>query len=161
MLRITVSLLTLMFLPTGLSAKSSGTPFYEVKYSSEARPAEDLQRAVTMAKKSGQYILLDVGGEWCVWCHRLDSFFETNGDVSSFLLANFIPLKINMSPENRNESFLSQFPKISSYPHIFVLDSKGRLLHSQDTGELEEGKGHSHDKVLAFLKKWAPKKLAK
>jgi thiol:disulfide interchange protein len=145
---------------SAVSAQTNDAPFYKVKYDSIADPALELQKAVAVAKKSGKNILLDVGGEWCIWCHRLDAFFESNEDVSAFLLANYVPLKINMSKENENKEFLSQYPNIPGYPHLFVLDSSGKLLHSQDTGELEEGKGHSHDKVLAFLEKWSPKKQA-
>ena len=138
--------------------QTSETPFYRVKYDPKADPAVELQKTVAVAKESGKNILLDVGGEWCSWCHKLDAFFETNEDVSAFLLANYVPLKVNMSKENKNEEFLSKLPKIEGYPHLFVLDPNGKLLHSQETGALEEGKGHSHDKVLAFLKEWAPKK---
>ena len=67
-------------------------------------------------------------------------------------------VKVNFSKENENEKVLSAYPKIEGYPHLFVLDSDGKLLHSQDTGALESGKHHDHDKVLAFLKRWAPGK---
>jgi hypothetical protein len=36
-------------------------------------------------------------------------------------------------------------------------ESDGSLVQSQETGALENGKGHDPDKVKAFLKKWAPK----
>jgi hypothetical protein len=39
-----------------------------------------------------------------------------------------------------------------------VLDSDGKLLHSQGTAVLEEGKGYNESAVLKFLEKWAPKK---
>jgi hypothetical protein len=64
-------------------------------------------------------------------------------------------VKVNFSEENKNEKVLSRYPKIEGYPHIFVLEKNGKLLHSQDTGLLESGDHHDHDKVLAFLKKWA------
>jgi len=63
-------------------------------------------------------------------------------------------VKVNYSPENKNEAVLSTFPKISGYPHLFVLDEGGRLLHSQDSGELESGEGHDPAKVLAFIQAW-------
>jgi len=154
-----IAAVLVLFSLSGL-AQTINEPFYKVKYDTKADPAAELQKVVAVAKQTGKNILLDVGGEWCSWCHRLDSFFETNKDVSEFLLANYVPLKINMSPENKNEKFLSQFPEIEGYPHLFVLDSNGKLLHSQETGALEEGKGHSHDKVLTFLREWAPKTLA-
>ncbi len=160
MFRSLIVVSVLILLSFNAFAQASDTPFYKVKYDPKADPAVELQKAVAAAQENSRHILLDVGGEWCIWCHRLDSFFEANEDVSEFLLANYVPLKINMSKENQNKEFLAKFPKIDGYPHLFVLDSNGKLLHSQETGSLEEGKGHSHDKVLAFLKEWAPKKPA-
>ncbi|MGE5810097.1 MAG: thiol-disulfide isomerase, partial [Ignavibacteria bacterium] len=63
--------------------------------------------------------------------------------------------KINYSKENENKKFLSKYPKIPGYPHLFVLDENGKLLHSQNTSELEKGRGHDREKVFAFLKEWA------
>ncbi len=71
---------------------------------------------------------------------------------------NYVVLKINYSKENKNAAFLAQFPKIAGYPHLFVLNTKGKLLHSQNTGDLESGKQHDREKVFAFLKQWAPEK---
>ena len=70
---------------------------------------------------------------------------------------NFVVVKVNYSKENKNEKFLSQYPKIPGYPHLFVLESTGKFLHSQGSGDLESGDHHDHDKVFEFLKKWAPK----
>ena len=72
---------------------------------------------------------------------------------------HFIVVKVNYSKENKNEKFLSKFPAVAGYPHLYVLSSRGKLLRSQDTGALESGDHHDHDKVFAFLKKWAPKKV--
>jgi len=71
---------------------------------------------------------------------------------------NFVVVKVNYSKENKNEKFLSQYPKVSGYPHLFVLEGDGKFLHSQDTGALESSDHHDRDKVFDFLKKWAPKK---
>ncbi len=118
--------------------------------------AKDFQNALAEAKTDGKRVLLDVGGEWCIWCRRLDTLFATHTDLDSFLRKNFVLVKINYSRENENEAFLSRYPQIPGYPHFFVLDNDGRFLCSQDTGELESGKGHDPMKVLAFLEKWAP-----
>jgi thioredoxin-related protein len=120
-------------------------------------PEKDVQDAVAIASKTGQRILLDVGGEWCSWCHKLDKFFQDNADVSGFMKKNFVVVKVNYSKENENQKFLSNFPKIPGYPHLFVLESNGKFLHSQGSGDLESGNHHDHDKVFDFLKKWAPK----
>ena len=126
------------------------------EFDSTRNPARDVEDAVVEAKRTGRRILLDVGGNWCKWCHYLDRFWNENKDVADFLHEKFIYVKVNFSKGNENKDFLSKFPKIPGYPHFFVLNTDGTLLWSQDTGELESGQGHDHDKMLAFLKKWAP-----
>ena len=126
------------------------------KFDPNRDAAKDIRAAVTEAKHSGKRVFLDVGGEWCVWCRRLDTLFATNKDLAETLHKEFVVVKVNYSKENKNEAVLSQYPKIPGYPHLFVLDGNGKLLHSQDTSELESGKGHDHDKVMAFLQKWGP-----
>jgi thioredoxin-related protein len=125
------------------------------KFDPNRDAAKDLELAIAEAQISNRNILLDVGGEWCIWCHKLDQFFEDNPDVNEFLHKNYVVLKINYSPENKNEAFLSQYPEIPGYPHFFVLDQNGKFLHSQGTGDLEEGGGHDKKKVFQFLKRRA------
>lgn len=121
-------------------------------------PFDDLSAAVDSAAKSNKRIMLDVGGEWCIWCHRIDAFMHNTEEIKSLLQENFIIVKINYSKENKNEKFLSQYPAIEGYPHFFVLDSDGKLLHSQNTGDLERDKDYDKDKFLIFLNKWKPTK---
>ena len=137
------------------SAQSASARVRE-KFDPKRDPAKDLAKAIKLAGKEHKYIILDVGGEWCPWCVILEKFFLENADAEKFLKANFVTVKVNYSDENRNEEFFSHYPKVPSYPHLFVLDSKGKLLYAQDTGLLESGDHHDHDKVMAFLKKWAP-----
>lgn len=117
---------------------------------------KDLQDAVALAGRSGRRVLMDVGGEWCVWCRRLDTLWATDSALRAYRDSNYVTLKVNWSPENKNVALLSNYPRIPGYPHIFILEKDGTLLRSQDTGELEKGKGHDPEKVLAFLKTWAP-----
>jgi thioredoxin-related protein len=120
--------------------------------------SRDIEAAVAEAARSGKRVLLEIGGEWCIWCHRLDDFWAQNPDIAELLDANFVMVKINFSPENENEQVLSRYPEIAGYPHFFVLEADGSLLHSQDTGLLETGDGHDRDKMSAFLEKWVPAK---
>ncbi|MFO1317798.1 MAG: thioredoxin family protein [Burkholderiales bacterium] len=118
--------------------------------------AADVAAAVAQAKAQGKRVLVDVGGEWCAWCHILDRFVAGNADVRALVDANFVWLKVNWSKENRNEALLSRWPKIRGYPHLFVLDTDGRLLHSQETDLLESGRDYDRAKFVAFLRAWAP-----
>jgi thioredoxin-related protein len=128
----------------------------ENKFDPSRDPEKDLKEALKEAKETDKRILLDVGGEWCIWCHYLDDFFEENKDIDELMRNNFVVIKINYSPENENKKFLSRFPQIPGYPHLFVLNQDGKLLHSQGTAELEKGRGYDRGKVFDFLKKWAP-----
>ncbi len=118
--------------------------------------AADVATAVAQARAQGKRVLVDVGGEWCPWCHILDRFVEANADVRSLRDAGYVWVKVNWSKENKNEALLSRWPKVQGYPHLFVLDGDGRLLHSQETGSLESGKDYDRAKFVAFLKAWAP-----
>ncbi|WP_313171339.1 thioredoxin family protein [Stenotrophomonas sp.] len=119
-------------------------------------PVADLETAKVEAQRGGKRIMLDVGGEWCSWCHLLDAFMEGDSELRRFRDANYVWMKVNYSEDNENAAFLSRFPEIKGYPHLFVLDAEGKLLHSQFTGDLEKGKGYDRAKFDAFLKEWAP-----
>jgi hypothetical protein len=79
-----------------------------------------------------------------------------NQQLLSRLESNFIVLKVNFSAEVKNEAFLSQYPKIPSYPHIFVLDTDGKLLLSQTPDDFMKDDKYVPDRVLAFVEKWGP-----
>lgn len=131
------------------------------KFDPKRDAAKDLENAVKEAKESGKNILLDVGGEWCPWCRALGKLMSENKEIADYLKANYVVVKVNYSKENKNEAVLSKYPKVTGYPHLFVLDSDGKLLHSQETGVLESGKGHDPEKVMNFLKEWSPKNVKK
>jgi thioredoxin-related protein len=124
------------------------------KFDPARNPEQDVKDAVIEAKSTNKRIILDVGGEWCIWCHRIDDFINRHKDVYNLMHDNFVVVKINYSPKNENGKFLSAYPKIPGYPHFFVLDKNGKLIHSQDTGKLEKGKGYNKDKFIVFLEKW-------
>lgn len=151
---------TLVALAVLLSACTEPPAAYEAvhQYDPARDAAKDIDAAVLEAARSGRRVLLEVGGEWCIWCHRLDAFWEEYPDIAELLDANYVMVKVNFSPDNENKEVLSRYPEIPGYPHFFVLDADGSLLHSQDTGKLETGDRHDPEKVLAFLEEWAPAK---
>jgi len=70
----------------------------------------------------------------------------------------FIVIKINFSDDVKNELFLSHYPAIPSYPHLFVLETDGTFLLSETPDSFMDKDKYVADKILAFLEKWAPKK---
>lgn len=118
-------------------------------------PARDLAAALEIARSTNRRVIVDVGGEWCTWCHILDRLFSTNAELKRVRDRGFVWLKVNFSNQNRNEGFLRRWPKIPGYPHLFVLDADGRLLRSQETAVLEDGKSYDVGAMRAFLVKWS------
>lgn len=108
------------------------------KFDPKRDPNLDLQTAVAKAQKENKRIILDIGGEWCSWCRAMDFFFMRNSGLTELRDKNFIWVKINMSDENENKEFLSKYPEIQDYPHLFVLEKDGTLLQSQSTDVLEK-----------------------
>jgi thiol:disulfide interchange protein len=143
------SLLALACCGVTVLAQAQAEP---AKFDPSRDAAADVRAAVGQARAQGKNVLVDVGGEWCIWCHILDKFIASHAPVKRLLDDNYVVVKVNWSPQNRNEAVLSQWPKIKGYPHLFVLDDKGQLLHSQDTSQLEAGRDYDEGKVLAFLR---------
>lgn len=164
---LSASIVCVLILPLSLAfmrqnnASSTPPKYVPVTRYDAKRSAEgDINDAVIEAQRTGRNVLVDVGGEWCVWCHILDSFFDQNRKLLKYREQNFLMVKINYSSENKNENVLSRYPRIPGFPHLFVLDGNGKLLHSQDTSQLEEGNSYNYnlDKVFTFLKSWAPQR---
>jgi thiol:disulfide interchange protein len=147
----------LLFLAGGPQTAGQSKRYIPVtKYDPKRNAAEDIQEAIEEAQHTNKRILLEVGGEWCSWCHTLDRFFEANPDLLILREKNFVTLKINFSEENENKEVLSRYDAIPGYPHIFVLERDGKFLLSQNTSVLESGKSYDLERLTAFLAKWAP-----
>src|SRR4051812_10116357 len=101
------------------------------KYDPKRNADQDIKNAVAQAQKMKKRVLLEVGGEWCKWCHIMDKYFADHPDLTDLRDKNYITVKINFSPENDNKALLSRYPQIPGYPHILVLESDGKLLQSE------------------------------
>ena len=152
-MRLFTSLAVLTAITAGF-AQNAAKPIENI-YDPSRDAAADLAAGLKLATKEKKRVLVDVGGNWCGWCHKLDKLFKENAEIAGVLKAKYVIVKVNYSQEQKNEAVLSKFPKIQGYPHLFVLDAKGKLLHSQDTGLLETGPAHDPAKVFEFLRKWA------
>ncbi|GAA4802708.1 thioredoxin family protein [Olivibacter ginsenosidimutans] len=130
-------------------------------YNPSANAKQDIAAAVHLAKQEKKHVLLQIGGNWCVWCLRFNELVTTNDTLSRFLKANYEVVHVNYSKENKNEAVLADlgFPQRFGFPVFVVLDADGKRIHTQNSAYLEEGKGHSPKKVLEFLENWSPKAL--
>ena len=149
-------LLTLVFLAIFGCQPAGQQAVYTVAiYNPEGDPAVDLAMTVKRAQAEGKRIILQVGGDWCQFCHRLDAFIRDTPSVAAGLHDGFLIMKVSYTQgQNENTDFLSQYPNVAGYPHWYVLESDGTLLHSQDTSKIQQGNDYSEPKLLAFIDRW-------
>jgi thiol:disulfide interchange protein len=147
--------LTLAIAPAVLGVQDPVKYVPVTQYDPQRNADQDIRDAIAEARRSHRRILLEVGGEWCIWCHRLDDFFASHADLTSLRDKNFVTVKINFSEENPNKEILSRYGEVSGYPYIFVLDADGKMVRSQETGVFEEGKSYVEARLTTFLTYWA------
>jgi len=141
-------------------AAHAGTPskLPPAGYDKTRDPAADLVAAIPQAQRENKRILLEVGGEWCVYCRLLNKVVHEDERLAKRLEEGFIVIKVNFSADVKNETFLARYPSIPSYPHLFVLETDGTFLLSETPDSFMDKDKYVADKILAFLEKWAPKK---
>lgn len=151
--------LSLIFLVvTPVFADSEAVPDYSRHYDPKRNPFEDGRAAIENARATQRHILIELGGNWCAWCKKMEQFISGNETVKKKFDENFVVLKVNVSDENDNREFLSVFPQVFGYPHFFVTDSNGEVLYSKDTAELLENRQYSEVRFLEFIERWKPKR---
>jgi uncharacterized protein YyaL (SSP411 family) len=156
-MRTTTNLLFVVLLVVLQACSGGDSRVYGRKYDPARNPAEDLKLAVADAQKENKRILLVVGGDWCKWCHVLDSFLKTNKEIKQPFNEVFIVMKVNMSPENRNQEFLAPFSETYTYPFFVILNKNGREIGAYNPGVLEDNNSYSVAGFKAFIEKFRPK----
>jgi thioredoxin-related protein len=110
-------------------------------YNPYANVVKDLEQALIKAKKEKKNVLLQIGGNWCIWCYRLNSFIQTDTLLRQLLNDNYVLYHFNYSKENKNLPYLKKlgYPQRFGFPVLVVLDENGKQLHTQDSALLEKG----------------------
>jgi len=85
----------------------------------------------------------------------LSGLLNTNAAVSRIVKEHYVVVLIDVD-RGHNADVVKQYdnPTRFGLPVLVVLDSDGKRLTTQDTGQLEQGDHHDPAKVMAFLEKW-------
>ncbi|MGE5406655.1 MAG: thioredoxin family protein [Methanosarcina sp.] len=122
---------------------------------------KQINEAVAKAKSEGKHVLIQYGGNWCPWCIKFDAFCKSDAEISKVISENYIPVKLNYSPENKNDAsniFLGN-PTRFGFPVFIIVDGQGKVLHIQDSSLLESGQSYDQKKVLGFMRNWTASAL--
>ncbi|MBB2146094.1 DUF255 domain-containing protein [Pedobacter sp. LMG 31464] len=125
-------------------------------YNPQANAQADIDAAVAKAKATKKHVFVQVGGNWCIWCIRFHDLVDSTAALKDYLNKNYETVLVNYSEENKNQEVLKKlsYPGRFGYPVFLILDGDGKLIHTQNSAYLEEGKGHSVKKITEFLKNW-------
>jgi thiol:disulfide interchange protein len=154
---VAVALLAAIPLSADPQYPKMGADIFDVHLDGSAQIAA----AVSQAQAQHKRVLVDFGANWCIWCRRLHSTFESDPSVAAALDRGFVVVMVDVNQRidsKRNADVIARFgnPTVHGIPVLVVLDSDGRQLTTKDSGELEDGAGHSPAKITAFLAAWAP-----
>ncbi|MCR5325938.1 MAG: thioredoxin family protein [Bacteroidales bacterium] len=131
-----------------------------------------IDQALRQAGSEGKFVICQVGGNWCPWCLRFADFINSDPEISGVINESFVYIHTDYSPrefkndparKERSEKMMRRLgnPGRFGFPVFVVLDSKGRVLHIQDSSFLEEGNSYDKAKVLRFFRNWTPSALQK
>jgi thioredoxin-related protein len=131
-------------------------------YDETADPMKQISKAVQDAGKDGRFVICQVGGNWCRWCLMFAEFITTDEEIKALIDKNFEYIHVNYDPRKpKDETALKMLerpghPERFGFPVLVVLDSKGKVIHTQDSSFLEEGNGYDKAKVIRFFTNWTP-----
>lgn len=125
-------------------------------YNPAANAEKDLMEVVKKARTENKNILIQAGGNWCVWCIEFNRFCQNDKQVDSIIKADYIVYHLNYSPENKNDPLFARFgyPQRFGFPVFLIVDGNGNRIHTQNSSYLEQGKSYNRRKLLEFLLQW-------
>jgi len=130
-------------------------------YNPQANAKDDLAKAIAKADAEGKNVLLQIGGNWCKWCLRFTKFCADTIAIDTMIKNNYVLYHLNYSKENKNLDILKtlDYPQRFGFPVLVVLNRKGVMIHTQDSGLLEEKDSYDKDKIIEFLSNWTSRAL--
>lgn len=130
---------------------------FEKPYYPEANAQKDIDSLLLIAKSQGKKLIIQAGGNWCIWCLRFNHYIHHTPEVKKLLEDNFLYYHLNYSNENKNEEVFNKYAPEGGalgYPFFIAMDNEGRVIAVHDSGSLESGKGYDKEKVMALFNSW-------
>ncbi len=126
-------------------------------YPPTADAKADIAAAIVTAKKYHRNIILDFGGNWCGDCIVLDIYMHQSPNLQ-LVADNFVVVRVDIGRYDKNLDVAGKYgiPLKKGVPALAVLNSHGKLLLAQRTGEFENMRQMNPASVTAFLNKWKP-----
>lgn len=155
------TLLTLVMAMTCMALYAQA-PLAKV-YNESIDPMTQIDEALAKATKEKKNVIVQLGGNWCIWCLRFADFITKDTLINATIEKNYEYIHVNIprrgTPQAKDAEPLQKRLENAGrfgYPVLVVLGPDGKILHIQDSSFLEEGKSYDAKKVLRFLNGWTP-----
>ncbi|MBQ6079615.1 MAG: thioredoxin family protein [Muribaculaceae bacterium] len=158
---LSIAVLAVALFALTANAQNEGEAPLKKVYDESINPLEQIDQAVAQAAAEGKFVICQVGGNWCPWCLRFADFITNDSTINAVIEQNFVYIHANYHPRKAGEVGQALMKRLNNagrfgFPVLVVLDGQGNVIHIQDSGLLEEGKGYNQEKVLRFFQNWTP-----
>lgn len=135
-------------------------------YDPKADGALQIADAVKKAKAENKRVLVQFGGNWCVFCEALDKLVDGTPDLKA-LHDKYVAIHVDAGANPAlndvygkpcdDDATKQCRPYDLGFPVLLVLDGDGKLLHTQASTAFQSATSVGHDPagVKKFLSEWA------
>ena len=145
-------LLAAILLAVPLAAFAAGPLYPPVD-----RANADIETALKEAAKSKKRVIVDFGGDWCTDCKILDINLK-KPENAALLEKSFVMVHVNVGDKGISDNFEVAerygIPLKKGVPALAVLESDGRVVYAQKSGEFESMRSMDPSSVNDFLQRW-------
>jgi thioredoxin-related protein len=149
-------------LPQDPGKAKADAPKKPALYDPKADARAQIEAASAKAKRNHARVLVMFGFEGCGWCHKLHALFEQNPEIRKLLRDEYVKVLVDIQAPHADVLLKAckealtreELQKGIGFPFLAVLDGAGKVVTSQRTEPLEEGKGHDPGRVKEFLSRW-------
>jgi thioredoxin-related protein len=66
-------------------------------YNPEEKAEKEITKATKEARQQYKHVLIQIGGNWCIWCARFHDFITNDAKIDSIVKADYIVYHLNYS----------------------------------------------------------------
>ena len=85
----------------------------------------DLNSALTHARNSGRFLMLDFYADWCIGCRELDATTFSDSRVAAAIERSMVPVRIDLTHPDETHGRLTQRYRLIGVPTVLFLDAGG------------------------------------
>lgn len=122
-------------------------------YDPTADGVQQLESACAQARDEGKTVLVQVGGDWCKWCLRLNSKILNSQSLKKTMDSAYVWVHLYYGRDNVNADAMAKLgnPHDLGFPVLVVVNGEGRVLRIQETGCFERGEDYNEASLSDFL----------